>query len=214
MVTGARGATRYEPQDGSFAHRGVKLAVSNEHDRSMALARKTPYGLSLVLVLLLLGCRSVRQRDTTLAALRSTLDAADIESYLATGVGISGFGGRVFCAYEPLDAQQAASGKLFIWALCQEYYVEEGALALGSGLSLPVELLLEEKNGGKKIVGHAVPRDGAYFGRDVRATFPRSTWSQIMPRSRQDRAEYNDRASQLAGDAEMSARLHYGIKAP
>ena len=178
------------------------------------MAKQTPYRLSLILVLLLLGCRSARQRDDSLADLRSTLDAADIEGYLTAGVGISGFRGRVFCAYEPLDAQPAARGKLFIWALCQEYYVEDGALALGSGVSLPVALLVEEHNGGLEIVGHLVPGDGTRFGPDVRATFPRSTWFQIMPSSRQDRAEYNHRASRLADDGEMSARLHYGISAP
>ena len=120
----------------------------------------------------------------------------------------------MFCAYEPLNAVQGAEGMIYLWALCQEYYLEQESLIPGSGVSLPVALRIQEKNGHYEIIGHLVPRDGTYYGPDVRATFPQNTWSQIMPQGEDEISQYNYRANKLKKDTEMKARSYYGMSMP
>ena len=84
---------------------------------------------------------------------------------------------------------------------CQEYYLEQESLTPSSGVSLPVALQVQEKNGHYEIMSHLFPRDGTYYGPDVRATFPQSTWSQIMP---QGEDEVNQYEKPLASKSRMS----------
>ena len=142
------------------------------------------------------------------------MQVENIEDYLVINIGISAFGGKVFCAYEPLNAEQGVEDKIYLWALCQEYYLEQESLMPGTGVSLPVALQIQEKNGHYEVIDHIVPRDGTYYGPDVQATFPRSTWSQIMPQGDDEINQYNYRVNELEKDTEMQARSYYGIGVP
>ena len=168
------------------------------------MARKKQWWLSFIVVILLVGCQPEKHDDSSITASGNIPQVENIEDYLVTNIGISGFGGEVFCAYEPLNAEQGAEGKIYLWALCLEYYLEQGSLIPGSGVSSPVALRIQEKNGHYEVIGHLVPRDGTYYGPDVRAVFPQSAWSQI----------YYYRGSKLEEDTEMKARLYYGISTP
>ncbi|MFC2030489.1 hypothetical protein ACFLWA_07170 [Chloroflexota bacterium] len=178
------------------------------------MARRRSWWLSLILIILLVGCQSERQDDSSMTASGNISQIVDIEDYLVTNVGISAFGGEVFCAYKPLDVVQGVEGKMYLWVLCQEYYLEQESLIPGSGVSLPVAVRIQEKDGHYEIVEHLVPRDGAYYGPDVRATFPESTWSQIMPRGEDGISQYNYRANTLEEETEEKARSYYGIGTP
>jgi len=141
----------------------------------------------------------------------SILQSDTLEGYLVDHVGISGFGGEVFCAFEPLDAVQGVDGKVYLWVLCQEYYLEQEALNRGSGVSLPVALCIQEIDGRYEITDSILPRDGTYFGSDVQDAFPECTWAQIMPRSVEEIHQYNHRANKLESETEMKARSYYGF---
>ena len=160
--------------------------------------------LSFIVVILLVGCGSDNHDDISTTDSEYILQVENIEDYLDTTIGISAFGGEVFCAYEPLKTEQGFEGTIYIWALCLEYYLEQGSLMTGSGISLPVALRIQGKNGQYEVVGHLVPRDGTYYGPDVRSIFPPSIWSQI----------YDYRGSKLEEYTEVKARLYYGIDAP
>jgi hypothetical protein len=160
--------------------------------------------LIFIASVLLVGCGSDNHEEFSIIDSEYILQVENIEKYLDTVIGISAFGGEVFCAYEPLKTEQGVEDTIFIWALCMEYYLEQDSLMIGSGISLPVALRIQGKNGQYKVIDHLMPRNGTYYGPDVRSIFPPSTWSQIF--------DYD--GSKLEEEAEVRARLHYGIGAP
>jgi hypothetical protein len=163
---------------------------------------------AFTLILFLVACQPAA--DISIKNMEIIGQVEDIEAYLATNVGISAYGGEVLCAYEPLNAQQGEDGGIFLWAMCLEYYLEDGNLTLGSGISLPVALQIEQIDDDRyDIVGHLLPRDGAFYGGDVRAYFPKSAWSQIMPESLDEIDAYNARAESLEQEIEKIAGDYY-----
>jgi len=177
----------------------------------MYTSRKGLWWLPFILAVLLLACQSEEQVRLRAADWGSIPERDSLEGYLVANLGITSHGGQAFCAYESLEAGESADGKRYLWVVCQECYREQGELESGSGSSLPVELQLLETDGHLRVIGHRVPRDGTYYGADVRALFPKSCWPQIMPRSRNEQVRYNDRASRLAEATMVKADLHYGV---
>ena len=174
-------------------------------------SRTTLQWLPCILIVMLLGCRPEYQVGQQTADQARLPQIDNLDDYLVTSLGINSRGGQVFCACEPLLAGESIGSSLYLWVLCEEYYVEQGELESGSGLSLPVELQLAEDDGQPRIIGHRVPRDGAYYGPDVRDLFPRSCWREIMPQSRLGRERYNQRASRLAETCEQQAETHLQV---
>jgi hypothetical protein len=175
------------------------------------MARSRSCWISLLALVLLVGCQSERQDDHPTLDFDAILQPDALESYLVDHVGISGFGGEVFCAYEPFDTLQVVEGKAYLWVLCQEYYLEQESLNRGSGVSLPVALRIQEIDGRYEIMDSFFPRDGTYFGSDVRDAFPVCTWAYIMPRSVEEIHQYNFRVNKLESEAEMKSRAYYGF---
>ena len=128
-----------------------------------------------------------------------------IPNYLAEEIGIAGFGGEIFCAIEYLDPPQSDDGEIYLWALCLEFYREEGRLLEGSGISLPVALETQSVGGQFNIVSHRVPGDGSRYGPDVREIFPRGTWEQILPKTDEELNWYNLRANELQTEVRIQA---------
>lgn len=161
----------------------------------------------LFLIPLLVACQSAEDLAAQNAEILEQVE--NIGGYLAANIGISAHGGEIFCAYEPLNATQGKDGELFLWALCHEYYLEDGELEFGSGISVPVVLQTEQIDERREIVGHLLPRDGTYYGEDIRANFPRSTWSQIMPESLDEIDAYNVRSDKLKQETEVMAAAFF-----
>ncbi len=174
------------------------------------MTRSAVWMLAILLFLLLVGCQHAESMDRVIMDSASILQIDTLENYLVANVGISAFDGVVFCAYEPLDAAQGVDGKIYLWVLCQEYYLEHEALDRGSGVSLPVALQIQDQNDRYEITGYWIPRDGTYFGPDVRAAFPENTWAQIMPRSLEEIEQYNQRANRLELETERKAGTSFG----
>jgi len=162
---------------------------------------------AFILILLLVACQSNQQNSAN--SFGGIEQVENIEAYLETNIGLSGFGGEVFCDYEPLNAEQGEGDNIYLWAMCLEYYLKQGKLTLGSGISLPVVLQIERINDHYEIVRHLSPGDGSFFGQDVRVSFPKSAWPQIMPESEDDISEYNSRAERLEKKIEEKARYYY-----
>jgi hypothetical protein len=158
-------------------------------------------------ILLLVACQSNEQNAANNFGIIEQVE--NIGAYLAANVGVSASGGEVFCAYEPLDAEQGEDGRIFIWAMCYEYYLEEDTLMPGTGISVPVVLQIEQTDDRYQIVGHLLPRDGTFFGPDVQASFPKSAWPQIMPESLAEIDTYNSRANRLEQETQEMARSYF-----
>ena len=161
--------------------------------------------LTAIVLLLLAACQGLAQPGTLEDALSEPALDDRITEYLAEQIAITGFGGKAYCAYQMLPAEQGKDGYLYLWAFCQEYYLEEGSLTEGSGISVPVALQIEQENLQIKIVGHLLPRDGTYYGPDVRSIFPKSAWQDIMPGNEGGVNQYNFRANELMESVRIQA---------
>ena len=99
---------------------------------------------------------------------------SETESYLVANIITANFGGKVFCSYKPLGALDIED-EMYVWALCQEYYLKENVLTEGTGASLPIAIVV--KNG--KIIEHKVPRDGSLYSQDIKTIFPKDVQKKI-----------------------------------
>ena len=147
--------------------------------------------------------------ETTITPAENPLSLS-LDDYLAGNVGVAGFGGVVFCAYDLMGMDfQADQVSLYLWVLCQEYYVTDKNLDKGTGLSLPVAVYLEKGGDGYTITGHEVPLDGSEYGPSIQRLFPENLWPQIFG-SEDDRYEsYNQRAERLDNANEQSAKIYF-----
>ena len=134
-----------------------------------------------------------------------------VDSYLAGNVGSAYLGGRVFCAYDLMDYVQDARQQqttLYLWVLCQEYLAVGDTLELGTGVSVPVVLFVNQIDGGWQIA-HRLPGDGTQYGQDVRILFPQHLWGEIFAENPQAIQRYNQRAETLERLTEQAARIYY-----
>jgi hypothetical protein len=81
------------------------------------------------------------------------------------------FGGQVFLAYQKLGEETSgAHATEYVWLVSQEFYVKNGKLLKGSGVSLPLALFYDNGN----LVAVNAPRDGSNYTKDVQSIFPDS----------------------------------------
>jgi len=131
---------------------------------------------TLILLLLTVGCQNAA---TTNHVSFSDKDTQVIEEYLNREVMEPSFGGEVFSAYEILGTDDNAE-KIYIWALILEYYKTDTALEVGTGMSLPMVLHVEQTEDSLQISSHTMPRDGSYYQEDVETLFPNNIQSKIF----------------------------------
>lgn len=161
--------------------------------------------------LLVAGCQSIGPLNPSANPTLDPILDESVNDYLVNHIGFTSHDGTVFCAYELLNVARAPEGDIYLWALCQEYYLDQGSLTPGGGISLPVALQKQENNERPEIVGHLIPGDGSHYGPDVRVIFPRSTWKQIMPQGEEGINQYNTRASRLQEETRQQAREYYSM---
>src|SRR5262249_23344550 len=106
--------------------------------------------------------------------------AAVTDDYLIEHIGITGFGGKTFCTHKTLDIEETEQGVIeYLYVDCQEYYLNDNHLKMGTGSSLPVVLSLQKNNQTYKAVGHKTPRDGSQNWHDIETLFPSRTHKEI-----------------------------------
>jgi hypothetical protein len=175
------------------------------------LSKNSLAWLCLLIIFLSPGCQPKEHPELWDDSSHERALQETINDYLVENISITGFSGEAYCAYELLNTDRGSEGELYVWTLCQEYYLEQGSLTEGSGVSLPVALQTQGNNNQIHIIGHLVPRDGSYYGPDVRTIFPKSTWPQIMPETAEESDQYNFRANELMKETRMKARLDYEL---
>jgi len=97
-----------------------------------------------------------------------------LENYLSQ-VLETNYGGKVFCSHHLYgydEEKPAGLVKAYVWAYCEEYYLENGKLKMGSGVSEPVLVTLELENGALMVKNHQPPRDGELYAPSIREMFP------------------------------------------
>jgi hypothetical protein len=141
-----------------------------------------------------------------LEILGSSSPEENIRNYLQNYIESPGFGGTIFCAYE-LFGNETKSNKdyVYLWAVCMEYYVKDGTLLKGAGVSMPLALISVRSHLGNRIVGHQTPVDGEGYAESIRRIFPRKYHKVIFTEAE----EYNRRAESLLKNTERQARTHF-----
>jgi hypothetical protein len=112
-----------------------------------------------------------------------------IKTYLEQHISETGFGGKPFCEYDVLGIEQ--NGEQFhtyIYAICQEYYLKGQDLTKGTGLALPIALLMQKDGTQYRVLSHESTRDGAEFSVDVERIFPRNLHKRIFAEPQNNRA--------------------------
>jgi len=127
-----------------------------------------------------------------------------VETYLVKNIGVSGFGGEVFC---PFDVLGQAVNKLYVWTLCAEYQLTGSDLGMGTASSLPVSLTLERRGTSLEITNHQIPPEGWSDGA-LEKIFPADIIERFCMQSPDC---YNERAIRLQQQAEQSARDFYNL---
>jgi hypothetical protein len=133
-----------------------------------------------------------------------------VESALVDNIGVTAFGGKVFCAYDVLGTTLRENGAdVYVWALCGEYYLVNNMLTQGTASSLPVALHLQASNGEYQVVSHEVPGDGTQYWPGIQRIFPPDA---ILAMCLETVNCYNERAQRLEIAIEQDAREYYGVK--
>lgn len=85
------------------------------------------------------------------------------------------FGGVVFCGnhlYGYKEEPDINNISIFVWAYCEEYYLDDTNLMMGSGISEPMKLTIKNNNNNLEVVNHFVPKDGSLYNSSIGEMFP------------------------------------------
>jgi len=133
-----------------------------------------------------------------------------VNNYLVKNLGLTAFGGQVFCAYDVLGtAVPSRKTDVYIWALCAEYFLHDKTLTMGTASSLPVALHLQESGGVYQVTGMEVPLDGMGYGASLVRIFPAEA---IQKMCREDADCYNERAKRLEDATREQAAEFYKVE--
>lgn len=192
-------------EKGDFVRGDYEGYISDNHIvRRMMMCktcgRRFVRALGALFLLLLASCKGV---------ILGVPDASDeiIEAYLIQRIATTSESGPVFCAYEAIaPMRQLRDGvEVFLWVVCQEYYLESNMVEEGTGISLPMSLTLAENESVFAVLGSRVPGEISQSEELVHQYFPRSAWRKIFPITAHDLEEYNARIERLEAELYQQA---------
>jgi len=130
-----------------------------------------------------------------------------VSAYVVDRVGLTSSGGQAFCAYEPLADMRnsGAEAEVYLWVLCEEFYLEGETLHAGTATSLPLVLTLRRDDGSYRVVADSIHGEVAPSEEQVRALFPPPAWASILPQTDQDAANFNDLVDRLEREVREQA---------
>jgi hypothetical protein len=135
---------------------------------------------------------------------------APVENALMENIGQTSFGGKVFCSYDVLGSEARSDGMdVYVWALCGEYYLDNGVLTLGTGSSMPVAIHMQKAGRVYEVVSCEIPSDGMDYMPSIQRIF---TAAAIQKMCHENPDCYNERAQRLQNASEQKAREYYGLK--
>ncbi len=103
-----------------------------------------------------------------------TLINEQLKSYLPE-IGQPGYNGQVFCAHHLYGFDEEKENNLvkaYAWAYCEEYYQENGQLKMGFGVSEPVLVIMELKEGVLTAKSYKEPGNGSLYAPSIKEMFP------------------------------------------
>jgi hypothetical protein len=156
----------------------------------------------LLTVIGLAACTAAPAQPPAAQLPASAISAEQIRAALVKYIGVTAFGGRVFCAYEPLVTD---ADYVYVWALCQEYYQGANGLEQGTGSSLPVALAVQKTENGYRVSGFRQPDEGMS---NVKSIFPPEAWPSFYWG---DAEKYNARAAKLDNETLQQAKSYFGV---
>lgn len=113
-----------------------------------------------------------------------------------------------FTAFAIFSTEEKSSGNYYIyaWVIESTYAFDAGALSEQSGSSYPCRFELLSENNAFKIVNVNIPRDGSYYGEDIKELFPKYLREKIYD-------VYDDGTVNKLGDTILNeAKDYFGIK--
>ena len=113
-----------------------------------------------------------------------------------------------FTAFAIFSTEEKSSGNYYIyaWVIESTYAFDAGALSEQSGSSYPCRFELLSENNAFKIVNVNIPRDGSYYGEDIKELFPKYLREKIYN-------VYDDGTVNKLGDNILNeAKDYFGIK--
>ena len=152
------------------------------------------------------GLKAQAASTQTYLAVDQIVPSAVIKDYLNQKVGATAYGGKVFSAYQVMGVDRSGQViKLYLWALVQEYYLDQTTLTEGTGSSEPVVLFIKMQSGKYVLFDFKDAGEGYQY---LTVNFPPSIRRLInLPAD-----AYNLRVSLLTNENLLAARAYYGIK--
>jgi hypothetical protein len=97
-----------------------------------------------------------------------------ISDYLPIKVLPAGRGKKTFCVHHLYGYEESVNGSVlaYVWAYCEEYYLQNGELLMNKGVSFPIKITLKTKEGRIIAQAHEEPADGYYYETSVEKMFP------------------------------------------
>lgn len=69
------------------------------------------------------------------------------------------FGGKPFCTYKVIDLEKKDNTiKIYVWLLCEEFYVKNNKLIMGTGAEFPSVIVITKENNNYKFINCNISR--------------------------------------------------------
>ena len=92
-------------------------------------------------------------------------------TWLRSGLGGPSFGGRVYTGVEVMGS--SADGRhLYLWVLCEEFYLRSGVVQPGTGVSVPLLATVTGSGPSTRVTAWRMPLNGSRYAASIRAMFP------------------------------------------
>ncbi len=149
----------------------------------------------LTVILTLIGC-SPRNAPNNLIVAKE--DEETILNYLdmQTDDISSPNLGKMYSAYEILGTD---TNRIYMWVIKEECTIIGKDVNMSNGVSLPVVLYIQTMQDGIVIEDHKVPRDGVWYGQDIKQLFPENVILAMQN-------DHNERVAKL--EEKIHARVY------
>ncbi len=134
------------------------------------------------------------------------VSSEQIKNFLIEKIGATAYGGKVFCAYQVMGAEQGNQTiQIYLWVLVQEYYVGQQSLEEGTGTSEPVVIFVKMQDGKYQIFDY---KDAGVGYQYLEENFP----PDVLPLINLPADEYNQRSASLLNETRKEAETYFGIQ--
>jgi hypothetical protein len=116
----------------------------------------------------------IQEETTVPQPVSESLINEQLQSFLPS-IGELSYNGKLFCAHHLYgfnEDKENGQVKVYIWAYCEEYYLENNQLKMGFGVSEPVLATMELKDGGLVATSYREPGNGSLYASSIKEMFP------------------------------------------